>query len=64
MYHIMSMSGTFYGVDVSSLDEEDRNKRIEGFTSEGTGVLIVDELHDVDAFGISDLDITIVELDE
>ena len=62
-YQIMKMSSKIYAVDVSDLDQDERDERIEDFISQGTPVIITLNLDDLQDFDIYEEDITIVELD-
>ena len=63
MIHATKMSGTWYAVDVTELDQDEQNERISSFTSVGTPVILVGELEDLEEIGIELEEVRIVELE-
>lgn len=59
MIRITKMSGTFYGIELPN-DREDAMEEIEGFTMQGTAVIVVDDLSQLEELGIYD-EVTMVE---
>jgi collagenase-like PrtC family protease len=65
MYRITIMSGKFYAVKIDLSNTEKQTKReieeIETFTSEGTPIILVNELEDLEELGIDVDDVLMVE---
>jgi len=59
MIRIARLSGTYYGIDMDIYDE-DELENIEVFTSEGTPVILVDSLEDLEALDIDPDDVQMV----
>lgn len=64
MYHILIMSGKYYGSNVDQLDDDDLIERLKNFTNEGTPCILVGELEDVHELGIDPDDVQIVEIED
>ncbi len=58
MIRIVKLSGKFYGKYIDSVRSDSQD--ITVFTEEGTPVIIVNEIEDVDALGINPKDVTMV----
>ena len=50
MYRVINMSGTYYGLEIDTVDEDVEN--IEQFANEGTPVIIVSDIEDLSSLGI------------
>lgn len=61
MYRIVQLSGNYYGYKFQTDDRDEMMEEIEDFTSQGTAVLIVEDLHDLHDFGIDESEIEMVE---
>jgi hypothetical protein len=58
MYRISGRKGNYYAAWINELDDDIDN--IETFIAEGDGVLIVNEIEDVENFGINPESVEIV----
>jgi len=63
MYRLVKMSDKWYGVEVSDLYSltDDELEDISIFVGEGTPVMLVDDLSDLENIGLSADDIEVVE---
>ena len=61
MYRIVQMSGKYYGIELPS-DAEEAIKEITDFVRDGTPVVIVQELSELEELDIYD-DVILVERD-
>lgn len=62
MIRVTRMSGTFYGIDTDIWDD-DEIENIEGFVLEGTPVILVESLEDLEALDIDPDDVQMVTRD-
>lgn len=63
MIRVTKLSGKYYAYDMGSQDDEQIIEDIRNFVSQGTPVIVVDSLRDLEDFEIYD-DVIIVEPDE
>ena len=50
MLRVVRMSGKYYGFDMSDESDREKMKQIEGFLDEGTPVILVNDLSDLESF--------------
>lgn len=60
MLRVMKMSGKWYGIN-SDLTDDDEIKNIEVFVSEGTPIILVNDLSDLEDLGIDASEVEMVK---
>ena len=60
MIRICKMSGKLYGYDMRNKDNDEVVEDIEGFVNEGTPVIVVNDLDDLEAFDIDPSEVKMV----
>lgn len=66
MIRVVKMSGTLYGVEISGDDDDSVKEmaQINTFSQEGTPVIIVGELDDLEELGIDSDSVVMVDREE
>jgi hypothetical protein len=61
MLRVVRMSGKYYGFDMSDESDREKMKQIEGFLDEGTPVILVNDLSDLESLDIDPTEVKMVE---
>jgi len=61
MLRVVRMSGKYYGFDMSDESDREKMKQIEGFIDEGTPVILVNDLSDLESLDIDPTEVKMVE---
>lgn len=52
MIRIVKLTGKYYGYEFNNLDNSDERENIQGFVDEGTPVILVDSLDDLESLDL------------